>query len=367
MVDSFSLLVKPVSADCNLSCRYCFYLRPTDPYRGTGRHVMDDRTLRAMIASHMESAGRCASFGWQGGEPLLAGIDFFQKAVSYQEQYGSSGQLVSNNLQTNGTLLNDDWAKFFRRYNFFIGVSLDGPEAFHDAYRRFAGGNSSFRQALAGIQVLRKHQVDFSILTVVNDVTARKPRELYDFFLRQGIFRLQFIPCVEVDKKRGEKTDYSVGVKDYGEFLCSLFDVWYNKGNPAASIRLFENVLAIFAGLESEICEFHDRCGTYAVVEHNGDVYPCDFFVEEKWLLGNLVEEPLAEIIRSRKAETFNSAKQLSSSPCGRCPWNALCRCGCQHYRTKEGENYFCAAYNEFFSYTYKRFNRLREHLTQTT
>jgi uncharacterized protein len=365
MAGELSLLIKPVSADCNMRCSYCFYRREGDPYRSVERHIMDDMTLRTMIAQYMKSAGRCASFGWQGGEPLLTGIDFFKRAVGYQERYGLSAQLVSNNLQTNGTLLNEEWARFFRQYNFFIGVSLDGPEEYHNHYRHSLRGENSFHRTMEGIQTLKNHQVDFSILTVVNDVTVKKPRELYTYFIKNGLCNLQFIPCVELDRDTQEVKGYSVAVADYRDFLCSLFDVWYNNGKPAASIRLFENILAIYMGMEPEICAFKDQCGSYVVIEYNGDVYPCDFFVEDEWALGNLLITPIHEIRNNKKVQTFNSRKREQSSDCAACAWNYICHFGCQHYRPYKGENYLCGAYKEFFCYTERRFNRLKENISK--
>jgi len=312
-----------------------------------------------MIAGYMQSAGRGASFGWQGGEPLLAGIDFFKQVVAYQERYGLSAQLVSNNLQTNGLLLNDEWATFFRRYNFFIGVSLDGPEEDHNHYRSAANGENGFRQTIQGIQILRDHEVDFSVLSVVNAVTARKPRELYAFFIENGLNRLQFIPCVELNRDTGAAADYSVTVEDYRDFLCTLFDVWYNNGHPVASVRLFENILAIYLGREPELCAFKNWCGSYVVIEYNGDIYPCDFFVEERWLMGNLRETSISDMMKKRKRREFNSRKREQTSGCTACEWNFLCHFGCQHYRSSAGANYLCDAYREFFRYTGQRFHAL--------
>ena len=365
MENELSLLIKPVSADCNMQCRYCFYRRPGDPYRSEERHLMDDLTLKTMISGYMKSAGRAASFGWQGGEPLLTGIDFFKRVVAYQQSYGLSAQRVSNNLQTNGLLLNDEWAKFFRQYNFFIGVSLDGPEEYHDHYRYSVNGDHGFQRTIKGIRTLRDNQVEFSILTVVNDVTAKKPTELYDFFIGNGFYRLQFIPCVEMNSDTREVQGYSVKVEDYRDFLCALFDVWYNNGRPVASIRLFENILAVYMGIEPEICSFRNRCGSYVVVEYNGDVYPCDFFVEAQWVLGNLLETPLPDMMKKRKRREFNSRKMQQSSGCNTCEWNFICHFGCQHYRTAAGENYLCAAYREFFRYTERRFSALGKNLSK--
>jgi len=322
---------------------------------------MEDRTLKAMISGYMKSAAKGASFGWQGGEPLLTGIDFFKRVVAYQQKYGLSGQLVSNNLQTNGLLLTKEWASFFRQYRFFIGVSLDGPEQEHNRYRCSANGEDCYGRTMEGIRILREEQVEFGILTVVNDVTAKRPADLYRFFINNGFSRLQFIPCVERDAVTGELTGYSVTAEEYRDFLCILFDVWYNNGEPAASIRLFENILAIGMGIEPEICSFKDRCGSYMVVEYNGDVYPCDFFVEEQWLLGNLVETPIQDLVRKRKRRDFNNRKMEPSSGCKACEWNVICHFGCQHYRSALGENLLCEAYREFFRYTGRRFDMLRE------
>lgn len=361
--DTPGLLIKPVSADCNMACRYCFYMRPGDPYRLEGRHLMDDSTLGAMISGYMKSASGAASFGWQGGEPLLAGLDFFERVVALQQLWGRSAQLVSNNLQTNGLLLDDGWAKFFRRYNFFIGVSLDGPEQYHNHYRCFANPGGGFQQTMNGIRFLQNRGVDFSILAVVSDVTVRKPSEIFDFFIKNGLTRLQFIPSVDIDAGSGELQPYSVGVEDYRDFLCTLFDLWYGRGNPTVSIRLFENVLALYSGREPEICAFKNRCGDYVVVEYNGDLYPCDFFVEEPWLIGNLRETSLPDLQKKRKRREFNNRKMVQSSGCKTCEWNFICHFGCQHYRTAAGENYLCAAYREFFRYTAQRFSALARKL----
>jgi uncharacterized protein len=218
---------------------------------------------------------------------------------------------------------------------------------------------NSFDQAMKGIQTLRNHRVEFSILTVVNDVTVKRPVELYHFFIRNELYFLQFIPCLEMDRETQEMKGYSLSVTDYRDFLCALFDIWFNKGKPLASIRLFENILALYMGMDPEICAFRNQCGSYVVIEYNGDVYPCDFFVEEEWMSGNLLQTPIHEMMKSRKLQTFNSRKSEQSSGCRSCEWNFICHSGCQHYRLANGENYLCKAYKEFFSYTQKRFNLL--------
>jgi uncharacterized protein len=359
-----SLLVKPVSADCNMACGYCFYRRPADPYLAEGRHLMDEATLRAMVSGFMRSVGPAAAFGWQGGEPLLAELPFFERAVAFQQEYGLSGQLVGNNLQTNGLLLDETWARFFKKYNFFVGVSLDGPAELHDRYRLTAGGRSAFERTLAGIEALAAAGVDFSILSVVNDATAKNAAGIYDFFLAKGYDRLQFIPSLDLDAG-GRVQPWSVSAESYRDFLCALFDRWYNGGRPEASIRLFENILAIYLGRAPEICAFHEKCGSYLVVEYNGDVYPCDFFVEKRWLIGNVRQTPLAELLKKRRRRDFNDRKKGGAPGCAGCEWNFICRWGCQHHRLPSGENALCGAYRDFFRHSRSRFEALRSSLNR--
>jgi len=360
----FSLLIKPSSADCNLGCRYCFYYqRSTDPYNFRERHKMNEDVLASMISQYLEFAGKYTSFGWQGGEPLLMGLSFFRRVVELQQEYGYSGQFVGNNVQTNGTLITLELAQLFHDYNFLLGVSLDGPEEYHDHYRKYPGGRGSFTRVMENIQILNQHQVDFNILAVVNNITSKKPDETYSFFLENGFYYLQYIPAVEFDKETGEILDFSVNVEDYGNFLCRLFDLWYNNGQPMASIRTFENITAIYMGINSEACIYRDECGTYAVVEYNGDVYPCDFFVEKDWRLGNLMETPLKDIIRSPKVQQFNLRKSQGHPECHNCRWYFMCRCGCPNYWDNKGMDYLCEAHKKFYEYTESRFKILAEKL----
>jgi uncharacterized protein len=361
----FSLLIKPASADCNLSCKYCFYYqRPTDPYDFRQRHRMSDDVLESMIAQYLSFAGKYTSFGWQGGEPLLMGLSFFRKVVEFQQKHGYNGQYVGNNVQTNATLVTPDLARLFHDYNFLLGVSLDGPEEYHDLYRRYPSGRGSFRKVMESTDILKEYAAEFNILSVVNNITARKPDETYSFFLENGFFYLQYIPAVEFDINTGELLPFSVNAKDYGDFLCRLFDLWYNNGQPLASIRTFENIVAIYMGLESEACVYRDECGTYAVVEHNGDVYPCDFFVEEQWRLGNLMETPLKEIIAGPKARAFNLRKSENHPECEGCEWKFICRCGCPNYWDPGTRSeYLCNSYKQFFAHSDSRFKMLAEGL----
>ncbi len=360
----FSLLIKPASADCNLSCKYCFYYqRSNDPYNFRERHRMSDDVLKSMVSQYLSLAGKYTSFGWQGGEPLLMGVSFFRRVVEFQQMYGYSGQFVGNNVQTNTTLITPDLARLFHDYNFLLGVSLDGPEEHHDRYRRYPSGRGSFHRIMQNTQILNEHQAEFNILAVVNNITAKIPDETYSFFVESGFYYLQYIPVVEFDKKTGQLLDYSVNASDYGDFLCRLFDLWYNNAQPMASIRIFENIAAMYLGVPSEACVYRDECGTYAVVEYNGDVFPCDFFVQEQWRLGNLLETPLKDIITGPKVQEFNRRKSLEHPDCQECEWHSICRCGCPHSWDPSGNDYLCSSYKQFFAHSESRFKTLAEKL----
>jgi len=363
---SFAVLMKPVSADCNLECAYCFYHgRPTDPYRSVpGLHLMSLDVLTAFLRQYMPLAGPNPSFGWQGGEPTLAGLDFFRQVVRLQRRFGVSGQTVGNGLQTNGLLITREWASFLAQYNFLVGVSLDGPQEVHDRYRRNASGHGSWQRVMDAIGLLREYEVAFNILAVVNELTAQRPTEIYSFLRDRGFDFMQFIPCVERDPQSGETAPFSVRPQQYGDFLCQLFDLWWNDGEPDASLRTFENVLAAYLGEEPESCEHRERCDSYVVIEYNGDVYPCDFFVTETWWLGNLVETPLAEIANGHKAEEFSQIKEGPYAECDTCPWDFICHHGCSRLRLSSHGRfsrhyYLCPALKQLYAYTDKRFREL--------
>jgi uncharacterized protein len=291
-------------------------------------------------------------------------LDFFRRVVRLQQRFGLSGQVVGNGLQTNGLLLDREWARFLAQYNFLVGISLDGPEEMHDLYRRNAAGQGSWQRVMDAIMLLREHRVAFNILAVVNDVTVQSPKEIYSFFREQGYDFVQFIPCVERDPISGQISSYSVTPQSWGDFLCSLFDLWWNGGDPEISLRTFENVLATYVGQGPESCEYGSGCNSYVVIEHNGDVYPCDFFVAEEWRLGNILEMPLAQIVGTERAMEFNRIKARAYVECDACPWDFICHHGCSRFRMtasgRFGENhYLCSALKQFHAYTEQRFREL--------
>jgi uncharacterized protein len=364
-----SILAKPASADCNLHCTYCFYHdRPTDPYgQVRGRHVMDDATLRTLIREGMRLMAPASSFSWQGGEPLLTGIDFFRRVVQYEQQYGRSGHAVSNTVQTNGTLIDEEWARLFAQYHFLLGVSLDGPQPWHDHYRVTADGQGTYDLVHKGIACLRRHHVEFNILAVVNRVTGNHPREIWRYMRDQGFGFLQFIPCVERDPATGELAEFSVLPHQFGDFMCEIFDLWYNGGQLQISVRLFDNLLLAYAGHGPQVCQFQRECGDYVVVEYNGDVYPCDFYVEERLRLGNLHEQPLDEIASSPPAAAFKARKRRGDPACAACRWLPICNHGCPMLRdhnpqrdaTGRRSHYLCSAYQQIFRHSEARLREL--------
>lgn len=356
------LLIKPVSYRCNLSCTYCFYKRASSLYPDAPRR-MGNEVLERLISQAMNlAAGDPCVFSWQGGEPLLAGDDFFSRVVKLQKRCGAQGQIVSNSIQTNLTLLTEKWTEFFREYNFFLGVSLDGPEDIHNHYRHYPSGKGSFKQVMEGIHLLRKKGVQFNILSTMGKDTSRDIEKIYQFFFSQDLPYLQFIPAV--DRREEKMTDFSVTPDEWGRFLCRLFDFWW-EDRHFFSIRFFDNILEILLDQRASSCMFKKECGSYLVVEANGDVYPCDFFVRENWKLGNILDTSMKDLFQKAQSE-FGKLKRISPAGCRGCRWNFLCHNGCLWFRwVKNGriedKDYLCPAYRRFFSYAMEKFEELRD------
>lgn len=367
-----SLLIKPAGPDCNLACRYCFYLEKANVFSDSERHRMNLKNLQAMIRSAMNECAESISFAWQGGEPSLMGLDFYRKAVEYQQKYGA-GKSVANGFQTNGLNLTPDWADFFRQYNFLVGISLDGPEHIHDRYRLKKNGGVSWKKTVQAAQLLLNRGVETNVLAVVTDYSSRYPEELYAYFKSLGITYMQFIPCIERDSLDPAKPSaFSVSPKQYGDFLSALFDVWYNDivdGVAATSIRYFDSVFHLYVGMRALDCTLSETCGDYLVIEHNGDVFSCDFYVEEKWKLGNVRSLGLSEMHNSPRQSSFGTLKSKLPEECRLCNWLTVCRGGCTKDRERipgNGLNYFCESYKMFFSHADERFKKLANHWKKT-
>ncbi len=329
----FSLLIKPAGADCNLHCAYCFYLQKGRLYPDSKIHRMSEAVLERLIASYMATEQPVYAFGWQGGEPTLMGLDFFRKAVQFQLQYGKPGASVSNGLQTNGTLLTDAMAAFFTEYRFLLGVSLDGPPEIHDRFRSKIDGAGSHREVMRGIRALRRQKTEFNALTLVTQANIRQGKEVYRYLKEEGFFFHQYIPCVEYDAS-GKPLPWTISGEEWGRFLLSIFEAWYSGDARAISIRQFDSVLEALLAGKASVCTMADSCRQYFVVEHNGDVYPCDFFVDPGWKLGNLMENadwPL--YTEAPLYKRFAGRKGALSQLCAECPYLSLCQGDCPKHR----------------------------------
>ncbi len=358
----FTLLIKPSGSDCNLDCRYCFYkCRPSEI--GHGRQRMTDEVLERLVKDYMGLRFSLSGFAWQGGEPTLMGLDFFKRAVELQKRYGVAGQEVGNSIQTNGVLLDsDDWCSFLRESKFLVGVSIDGPKGLHDHYRLDLGGHGTWDRVMAAIHRMQDSGVEYNTLTLVNRLTADHADEIFDFLIGQGIRYLQFIPCVEVDPQTGRVAEFSVTPKQYGDFLCRVFDRWMAFGPEKLSIRDFDSILSHCIGGRHTICTFDRQCSQYVVVEHQGDVFPCDFFVEPKWRLGSIFDTPIEQLTACDRKRAFARMKTNLANKCLVCRHLAICRGGCMKDRAPFDncnygrESYFCESYRQFFDYAMPRF-----------
>jgi len=366
-LQSLGLLIKPAGPNCNLRCRYCFYLPKHKIYPGTG-HGMSREVMHSLIGQYMQMAGPNPSFGWQGGEPTLLGVEFFRRVVAVQAQKAKPGQAIANGLQTNGVLIDEEWARLLRRYNFLVGVSLDGPKYVHDHYRVEANGRGTFDTVTAAIETLRRHGVEFNVLCMVTDFSASKGAEIYEFLVERDIRYLQFIPCVERHPKTGELRPYSCDPEEYGRFLCDVFDRWSAEIPAQTYVRMLDDLLMVHMGHPAPSCILRKTCGDYLLVEHNGDVYPCDFFVEPEYLLGNLLETPLREIALSDKFMDFRFRKAEYGAQCENCPWQEFCYGGCQRHRITgnrqvHGPSYFCKSYRMLFEHSQDRYREIVQEL----
>ena len=349
----FSLLIKPAGPDCNLACTHCFYAAKAQFFGGL-THKMSNDILDKMIHDYLLLRLPVSSFCWQGGEPTLMGLEFFKQAIELQKKYGENDQVVSNSLQTNATLLDDNWCKFLREYRFLVGISLDGPAQYHDYYRKSVAGQGSFERVMSAIATLKKHQVEFNVLTLLTDHNVDSTDQIFSFLIEQGITYMQFIPCLE---KQGDHiASYSITPDQYGRFLCRLLDLWIAHGPQKVSIRLFDSVMSYLLNGNQTMCTFQKKCNDYVVVEHNGDVFACDFFVEPQWLLGNLLETPIDQLVNSQTKRMFSEKKNSVSNRCFVCRHFAICRGGCLKERNflnddYKDNSYFCQSYQIFFDY----------------
>ena len=354
-LQSISLLVKPASGQCNLSCAYCFYRRVKGLYPGASTK-MSRSVANTMIRKTLMADAQLNSFCWQGGEPLLMGLDFFQDAIAFQKKYARPGQVIENTMQTNGLLLDDQWCEFLRKENFLVGVSLDGPAPIHDFYRKDSAQKGTFAEVMQSIDLMKKHDVQFNILCLLTDRNIKLPVELYHFFRSQNFKFLQFINCFETDYTSGALQAFSVRGEETGEFYIKLFDAWFKKDFFDVSIRFFEDILLYLVDGVKASCCYNSTCDSYLVVEHNGDCYPCDFFVFEEWKIGNLIKSDIQTIMNSPRRSRFASLKVDLTEACRECRIAPFCKGDCTRFRYFPETGYkniseYCTAIKRVYSH----------------
>lgn len=366
------VMLKPVGALCNLSCDYCYYLEKSKLYTHNPRHVMSDELLKRFIKEYIQSQTiPQIMFTWHGGETLMRPLSFYKRAVDLQKQYGQ-GRQIDNSIQTNGTLLTDEWCEFFRDNNFLVGISIDGPQDFHDEYRKNKIGAPSFYKVMQGIKLLKKHGVQYNCMAVVNDYNADYPLEFYNFFKEIGCEFLQFAPIVErmkndkssstslasANDKEADLAPFSVSPKQWGNFLCTLFDEWVRNDVGKIFIQMFDSTLANWVGEQPGVCTMAKTCGHAGVMEFNGDVYSCDHFVFPEYKLGNIYDTPLATMMYSEEQLKFGADKfDKLPAQCKECNVLFACNGECPKNRfiyDKYGEyglNYLCEGFYQFFNH----------------
>ncbi|HXE53126.1 MAG TPA: anaerobic sulfatase maturase [Tepidisphaeraceae bacterium] len=379
---AFHVMTKPIGPICNLDCKYCFYLEKEKLYPDERKWKMSDEVLDRYVRQYIEQQDAPEiNFAWQGGEPTLLGVEFFRRAVELQKQY-ADGKIIHNAIQTNGTLLDDAWGAFLHENGFLVGLSIDGPRELHDAYRVDKQQRGTFDDVMRGLDVLRKHRVEYNTLTVVNRFNSQKPLDVYRFLRQVGSGFIQFIPLVErlpqtrlkvlgldlaeppvpgsadPDDLASPVTEWSVRARDYGEFLVRIFDEWVRRDVGRVFVQLFDVALGNWVGAGSSLCVFAEKCGTALAIEHNGDVYSCDHYVYPRYKLGNVINQSLGEMVGSEQQRRFGSDK-LDTLPqyCRQCEVRFACNGECPKHRFirtpdgEEGLNYLCPAYKRFFSH----------------
>lgn len=353
-VPAISLLIKPASSACNMKCKYCFYHDVAENRQISDYGKMSLDTLEVIIKKTFEYADAIASFGFQGGEPTLAGLDFFKSVILLQKKYNTKRVKVQNAIQTNGMLMDDEWAEFLKQNGFLVGLSLDGTQDIHDRYRIDNGSKGTFERVINAAKIMDKHKTEYNILTTVNKDVAKDIKRIYYFFKKQKFHYLQFIPCL--DGYDCEKQDYSLTPELYGDFLKELFSLWYvdlNKGTPV-SIRYFDNLVTMIGGYPPESCGMSGMCSCYYMIEADGSVYPCDFYVTDEWKIGNILTDGFDQMHESETAKHFVEVSKQVADDCKKCRHFQICRGGCRRNRepislSQNNKNSLCKAFESFF------------------
>ncbi len=364
----FQVFVKPIGPVCNLECAYCYYLEKRDLYPGEKSFRLEESLLERYIAQHLEASPTpSVLFSWHGGEPTLLGLDYFERILELQEKHRRPGQEVLNGIQTNGTLLDESWCRFLAEHRFYVGLSLDGPEELHDGYRLAKGGKPSFARVVEAVRLLRRHDVHCDVLCVLHEANVRRPLDVYRFFKTLGVQHLVFLPLVM--KAESGVTPESVAPEAFGEFLCAVFDEWVRNDIQRIYVQMLEEATRPARGMEHSLCVLRKTCGELPILEHNGDFYSCDHFVDPAHRLGNLREQTLLEALDGDAQQRFGRMKwETLPRRCRSCKVLEYCNGGCPKDRIavgRDGEmhNYLCAGLQRFFTHVRPTMKRLAAHL----
>ena len=359
---AISVLMKPSSSLCNMSCDYCFYCDEAQKRTHKSYGFMTEETLKNVIRKTLLRAEGYISYAYQGGEPTLRGLDFYKQAIAFQKQYNKNNITISNSFQTNGYLLDKEWCKFFHENHFLVGLSIDGTREIHNIYRRTANNEDTFDRVVASAKLMDQYQVDYNILTVVTPQIAAHIRTIYSFYQKKGWNYQQYIACLDPLNEPHGNNPHSLSPEVYGQFLIDLFELWYSdlQQGKQPFIRQFENYVAIAMGYYPESCEQRGFCGIQNVVEADGSVYPCDFYVLDEYFLGNFNTDRIDVINQHRVDSGFIECSQKLDSNCKCCKYYPLCRGGCQRNRdynktSNSYQNYYCKSYQMFFQKNYTR------------
>ena len=355
---NISVLIKPASSLCNIECSYCFYNTIAEEREIASYGFMELSTLENIVKKAFEfSEGGSCTFAFQGGEPTLIGLDFFKKFIEFQNKY-KDNSFINNVIQTNGILIDDEWAAFLKENKFLVGLSLDGPQKVHDARRKGKDNKGTFHSVMKAKRIMDRYKVEYNVLSVVDTTLARNVKEVYEFFKKEKIAYTQYIACLDPLMSENPMDKTNLSPKTYATFLKKLFDLWYKdfmKGKYV-SIRYFDNLINIILGRTDEACDMKGHCSIQNVIEADGSIYPCDFYVYDRWNLGNINDNTFEDIIGSDKAREFLSGSLAVADKCNLCKWKHICRGGCRRNRENpENLNTLCEAYDDFFEYTASR------------
>jgi len=362
---NLGILIKPTSYDCNMACDYCYYWPVHEVYADQKRPRMTPEIFRAACEQYRALEPGEIKIGWQGGEPTLMGLDFFRRAIRIEGEQARPGDCWGNSLQTNGVLIDEEWARFLAENHFLVGISVDGPPEMN-VMRKSRGGQPVYETTMRAIELLERHGVEFNVLVVISRANYHDPRRIFEFLVEHDFHYSQFIPCTEPTGEPGAVSEHSISAAEYGDFMIGLFDAWVENDDPSYYVRRIDNWLHQFFGLPPECCEYREDCSNLVTIEWNGDVYPCDFFVEPRYRMGNVLEKTLEQMLNEQPFRDFVRAAEHVPAICAECEYLRFCHAGCFRHRQKLGigpeeKPYLCEAKKRIFSHVFSTLRQLLE------